>query len=1464
MDQQAGFTSNTQATKAPVRQLARLKRGLRRLSGKRDEPNDDIAYIAQSGAFDREYYLAQYPDVRSSGKDPLAHFVAHGAEERRNPSATFDTGYYLDHYPDVAASGMNPLRHFLQFGAAESRKPFRSGSDAAKAPDDYAVIDNAGVFDHAYYLKAYPDVAAKGADPIRHYLSHGAKEGKNPSAWFDTTYYLANNADVVAAGLNPLAHFCRYGHRELRNPSAGFDIAWYWLTQLAESEPAANPLAHFMGRSTDRVAGVREVGQFSAEDREWAQAIANNLLEQGGQDAVCAMRLGVALSRLAKWVEAEKALSTALGLNWKDARAHARLAGVLARQSKWWQAAESWSSATDLDSTHADWFFRLGEAQEKMNRFELAAQGYRRAIELQPGNPQWLYQLGFVYEKAGQRDRADAAYGEAVALDGRKNTKTFGIGVFHQARGFWPEAAQAYATEVERNPAMPELHFRLGMAQDRCYRWEQAEQSYRNAIALKPEMPSWHYRYGFVMERQERYPEAAEAYAAAATLSDRREPYWWYRRGYALAQAGRYEEACQAYLATRERPELRGGDSESCGSAGTQVSWLGDYLKQFPSEDLLSKALATDTTNADAHYRLGEARERREDWSAAAEAYAAAADRSDDHCPDWYYRLGYVLACDGRFEDACNAFRQIQLIQRPCGVELEPLAKESRGTRLTTIYVEFMETLPIRDNVIMYESHIGKSVSCNPLGIFEKLIADPHYNSYLHVWVLNDKTRIPDNLKALPNVIVTSRLSNLYLRYIATAKYLINNTNLPIYFVRRKEQKYLATWHGTPLKTLGKQQTYNFLEHKRTQRNFLQATHIISPNPHTTNILFDSYDIRHIMSGCLAETGYPRVDLTLNASVQRREAIRRQLGVNGKRPVVLYAPTWRGTLETVSYDIERAKKDLRHLASHHDCDVVFRGHHLMEAVFASGDMTGCTVVPESIDTNELLSVVDVLVTDYSSIFFDFLPTGRPVLYYVYDQETYEKERGLYFSMDEMPGYKCRDIASLDAALELALKGQLHDTQHHARALEAFNGHDDGQAAERVIKFFFHDDASYVVDSGPRAPISLLIHGGGFKRNGITTSFLNLVKHLDRSKVQITVVVSPEGVEGDAECMESFERLPTDINIVGRCGIMAMSWEERWLRGHYEKSRSAFTGERLDHVRNLFDREYMRILGESRFDVAVSFSGYDSFWTSILCLNERGLRKVIYMHSDMFAEYVARFPDLVRMFNLYGFADKLVSVCKESCRDNQKHLSSWLGISPDRFVVCENVQDPVRIIELSHGPVEEEDEYLFGRGPVFINVGRLSVEKDQAKLIRSFSQVCATHPEAQLIILGDGPLRNVLSDLVRSLGLIENVHLLGVRNNPYAYMRRSGCFVLSSNHEARCMSLMEALIVGIPCVATDISGNSDIKADFPQYFFDNSEDGLRVGMQKYLAGRMLPPELDVMKYQVEALEQFESRVLGTGV
>lgn len=237
----------------------------------------EVAAIEATGLFDRTGYLQRYPDVALTNVNPVAHYIESGALEGRNPCDLFDSAYYLTSNPDVASAGINPLVHFCQFGWKESRHPspdfdvdWYAATHLAHAGDevnplvhyltagramnleirsvrnpDVELILESGVFDSAYYIEQYPDLAENGVDPLAHYLKYGAEEGRNPSAMFDTRYYLKNNQDVVGLGINPLVHFCAIGWKALRNPSREFDVWWYWSTHLDPAVEGPNPLGHY-------------------------------------------------------------------------------------------------------------------------------------------------------------------------------------------------------------------------------------------------------------------------------------------------------------------------------------------------------------------------------------------------------------------------------------------------------------------------------------------------------------------------------------------------------------------------------------------------------------------------------------------------------------------------------------------------------------------------------------------------------------------------------------------------------------------------------------------------------------------------------------------------------------------------------------------------------------------------------------------------------------------------------------------------------------------------------------------------------------------------------------------------------------------------------------------------------------------------------------------------------------------
>ncbi len=108
------------------------------------------------------------------------------------------------------------------------------------------VIGSSGLFDSAWYLETYPDVAARGVDPLRHYVRHGAREGRDPNRLFSSSWYLANNPDVAEARLNPLAHFIQRGAAEGRSPGPLFDTKWYLEANPDVAAANVNPLLHFL------------------------------------------------------------------------------------------------------------------------------------------------------------------------------------------------------------------------------------------------------------------------------------------------------------------------------------------------------------------------------------------------------------------------------------------------------------------------------------------------------------------------------------------------------------------------------------------------------------------------------------------------------------------------------------------------------------------------------------------------------------------------------------------------------------------------------------------------------------------------------------------------------------------------------------------------------------------------------------------------------------------------------------------------------------------------------------------------------------------------------------------------------------------------------------------------------------------------------------------------------------------
>lgn len=337
------------------------------------------------------------------------------------------------------------------------------------------------------------------------------------------------------------------------------------------------------------------------------------------------------------------------------------------------------------------------------------------------------------------------------------------------------------------------------------------------------------------------------------------------------------------------------------------------------------------------------------------------------------------------------------------------------------------------ENAVFFESFYGRSASCNPLAIDRELTRRaPGVTRYWSVVDLS--VAVPEG--AVPVV----EGSPEWWRARGEARLLVVNDWLRRRFSRRRGQIVLQTWHGTPLKRLALHRPgFDPRRMAAVLRESRRWNVLLAQNPYAATILGKAYAF---LTRPIWVEGYPRNDVLVTGD---GAATRAALGIRPGERVLLYAPTWRDDRDEIVDFVDPAA-----LASAADAVVLVRGHS--RTLLPGRDAEGPRVVDVTgfPDTSRLLLAADALITDYSSVMFDFSVTGKPMYFLVPDMEHYRGElRGFYFDLAaHAPGPVVRTQEQLIAALTEP------DDGAHARRYAAwrakFNARDDGHAAERVV------------------------------------------------------------------------------------------------------------------------------------------------------------------------------------------------------------------------------------------------------------------------------------------------------------------------------------------------------------------------------------------------------------------------------
>lgn len=380
--------------------------------------------------------------------------------------------------------------------------------------------------------------------------------------------------------------------------------------------------------------------------------------------------------------------------------------------------------------------------------------------------------------------------------------------------------------------------------------------------------------------------------------------------------------------------------------------------------------------------------------------------------------------------------------------------------RIFTIY---LRKTKVKDNLIFLEAYSGRFYSCSPKAMYEYILSDSNYDKYSFVWSFTNPENY-SNLKSRRTKVVKYKSLRHYI-YRSKAKYWIVNGWINHRTKKKADQIMVQCWHGTPLKRLRVDTVKNTQNATMTYDDIVKANkldvvrydYLISPSRFCTEVFTSAFDLKSLgKEDILIEKGYPRNDFLLTYEKRDLDSIRLRLGIGNSKKIILYAPTWRDD----SYDKDQGFiidnpidfDEWRDRLSE-DYIILFRAHYQVAKLLDIDKYKGFVYdVSDLDDINELYVISDILITDYSSVFFDYSNLKRPILFYMYDIEHYRDNlRGFYIDLDELPG---PILSSTQELIESILSIDDVSKEYESKYNEfvgKYNPLEDGMSSKRVVK-----------------------------------------------------------------------------------------------------------------------------------------------------------------------------------------------------------------------------------------------------------------------------------------------------------------------------------------------------------------------------------------------------------------------------
>lgn len=374
------------------------------------------------------------------------------------------------------------------------------------------------------------------------------------------------------------------------------------------------------------------------------------------------------------------------------------------------------------------------------------------------------------------------------------------------------------------------------------------------------------------------------------------------------------------------------------------------------------------------------------------------------------------------------------------------------------IYYAGAYFVPVKKNMVIFESSNGRNYTGSPRYIYEEILNEGLDDEFECVWIFQDKnTEIPGNAKKVKR----SRFKYLY--YTLRSEFWIFDSRHQYYLKKHDKTKYIQTWHGTPLKKLGLDMDYlnmsgntDIEEYKKAFKNNTRVwDYLISQNSYSSEIFKRAFAFNKEM----LEIGYPRNDILINKNKEEDiNKIKEKLDLPKDKKIILYAPTWRddeyydkGEYKfATEMDFDKMYEELKD-----EYTLIVKFHYLVKENINWDKYNNFVIQCDADwDIQELYLISDIMITDYSSVMFDYALLKRPMIFYAYDLENYKNNlRDFYFDMvSEVPGPIIEDNKDLVDYIKNIDINQYNEEygEKYKKFNEKFNQFDKGTACKEVI------------------------------------------------------------------------------------------------------------------------------------------------------------------------------------------------------------------------------------------------------------------------------------------------------------------------------------------------------------------------------------------------------------------------------